>query len=316
MTNLTAPVSSLNGVRFFADRDPSHKELFDKSSYSFPHTLASHPLFALPRLVQLAESIPNTHYDLGDIQINQRFDQRAAPDISIAEAVDNIDRSGIWMIIRHADKDPEYRELLDRFMEELEELTGISLAHEKKSQEAIVFVASPNRLTPYHIDRECNFLLQIRGRKIINIFDRNDKEVVPDEELERYWTVDNDCAVYKPHLQDRAQVYELVPGYGVHIPVNCPHWLRNGGNVSISLSVSFQFRDSVRANAFRTNYYLRKFGVRPLPPGSSPATDWIKRSEVARAVTRGLTMPAWLLWRYRQSKHNRREQRLATTPPK
>jgi hypothetical protein len=307
MPTIATPVSTPSGIRFFQDRSSTYKESFNKSSYSFEHSLAAHPLFALPRLVQLAQSIPNTHFDLGDIKINQRFDQRAAPDVSLLEAMDNIDRSGLWMIIRHADRDPEYRQLLDQFMRELEELTGISLAHEKKSQEAIVFVASPNRLTPYHIDRECNFLLQIKGRKVINIFDRNDKDVVPDEELERYWTVDNDCAVYKPHLQDRAQVYELEPGYGVHIPVNCPHWLRNGDNISISLSVSFQFRDTARANAFRSNYYLRKFGLRPKPPGSSPATDWIKNSSAAQLATRGLTMPAWLLWRYRQWKHSRHQ---------
>src|SRR5438270_332982 len=84
---------------------------------------------------------------------------------------------------------------------------------------SIIFITSPLRVSSYHIDRECNFLLQIRGAKTIHVFDQNDREVLSEQELESFWTVDNNAAVYKPQLQNRANSYLLQPGCGVHIPV-------------------------------------------------------------------------------------------------
>jgi hypothetical protein len=139
-------------------------------------------------------------------------------------------------------------------------------------------------VTSYHIDRECNFLLQIRGEKDLFVFDREDREVLPEEEIERFWSVDNNAAIYKRQLQSRAITYKLAPGMGAHIPVNCPHWLRNGDNISISLSVNFQFLDSMRANLYRANYMLRKFGLRPSAPGTSPALDRAKALAMTVAI--------------------------------
>jgi hypothetical protein len=47
-------------------------------------------------------------------------------------------------------------------------------------------------------------------------------------------------------------------------------------NVSITLSINFQFRDNDRANKYRANYYLRMLGIDPAPPGRSPLRDAVK----------------------------------------
>jgi hypothetical protein len=107
---------------------------------------------------------------------------------------------------------------------------------------------------------------------------------LPEHELERFWTVDNNAAQYKPHLQSRATSYLLQPGTGVHLPVNAPHWVENADNVSISLSVNFQFKDSVRANVYRANYLLRKLGMKPTPHGQAPLRDAIKNQAVETAM--------------------------------
>ena len=150
------------------------------------------------------------------------------------------------------------------------------------------FITSPGRVTPYHIDRECNFLLQIRGEKNLYVFDRNDEEVLPITEIERFWAVDNNAAVYKPQFQNRASTYRLVPGNGVHIPVNNPHWVQNDNNVSISLSVNFTWKDWERANVYRANYLMRKFGMSPTPPKQSRLLDWAKNVVIATSY-----MPAF-----------------------
>jgi hypothetical protein len=258
--------------------------------FQFFHGLADHPLFTLPRLLELAKTTKETrpkdlYYDAGkDIGIGQRWDKIGPKPFPVDEALHRIENSGAWVTLHQAQKDPEYGELFYACMREFEKLTGVDFSRMMRVEDALIFITSPNRVTPYHIDRECNFLLQIRGEKTIYIFDRNDREVLPETEIERFWSVDNNAATYKPHLQDRATTYRLAPGNGVHIPVNNPHWVKNDDNVSISLSVNFTPKDSYRANFYRANFGLRKLGLNPRSEGQSPFVDSMKRRTVGAIV--------------------------------
>jgi hypothetical protein len=258
----------------------SFREGFEKHPFELRHRLGSHPLFELPRLMQLVRTLADKpdeiYFDAGDVGVDQRWDQVPLPHMTVVDALDRIEKSGAWIIVRHSERDPEYASLLRECIEEFEERTGFPIRREMLVMHAIIFISSPLRVTPYHIDRECNFILQIRGHKTISIFDRNDREVLPEHELERYWAVDNNAAIYKSQYQDRARVYELGPGDGVHVPVNCPHWVKNGDGISVTLSVNFWFRDRSRSDVYRANYFLRRLGFRPRPPGS-PLRDAIKR---------------------------------------
>lgn len=265
------------------------REKFNRQSFEISHHLATHPLFQLPELMRLAERTlkhrpSDLYYDAGSIRIGQRWDQVPQSEFSATEALDRVENSGAWFIFRSAQRDPEYRVFLDRGLAELKEHIGSWVNSRILVEDIIIFVTSPKRITSYHIDRECNFLLQIRGHKTLHVFDREDREVLPEEEIERFWSVDTNSAVYKPHLQDHAVSYRLLPGNGVHIPVNCPHWLENDDNVSVSLSVNFQFKDWFRANPYRANYLLRKLGLQPTPPGTSMLLDSVKAVAVAPAV--------------------------------
>ena len=191
----------------------------------------------------LRERPKEIYYDAGDVKVDQRWDAIPKKPFSAVEAMERIETCGAWFIFRSAQNDPEYRVFLDEGLAELKAYMGPDIDSKILVEDIIIFVTSPNRVTTYHIDRECNFLLQIKGTKTMWVFDRDDRDVLPAEEIERFWTVDNNAATYKPHLQDRAVTYKMVPGNGVHIPVNCPHWLKNDDNVSVSLSVNFQFKD-------------------------------------------------------------------------
>lgn len=257
------------------------REKFNRHSFEIAHHLAAHPLFQLPQLMELAERTLKTrpddlYYDAGEVAVGQRWEDVPKSRFSPVEAIQRIENSGAWFIFRSAQRDPQYRIFLDRGLAELKAEMGPGIEKRILVEDIIIFVTSPKRVSSYHIDRECNFLLQIRGNKTIHVFDREDREVLPDEEIERFWTVDNNAAVYKPALQHHAASYRLVPGNGVHIPVNCPHWLQNDDNVSVSLSVNFQFKDNLRANAYRANYFLRKLGLHPQPPGQSRFKDNLK----------------------------------------
>ena len=262
--------------------DPERfREQFNRTSFELSHSLSGHPLFQLPALMELADRTLKTrpqdlHYDAGDVRVDQRWDQIAKTSFSAKEALERVENCGAWFVFKSAQRDPEYRVFLDRGLAELKAHMGLGIDSQIMVEDIIIFVTSPKRVTTYHIDRECNFLLQIRGAKTLHVFDREDREVLSEEEIERFWAVDFNAAVYKPNLQQRAKSYKLVPGMGVHIPVNCPHWLENDDNVSISLSVNFQFKDSLRANAYRANFLLRKLGLHPTPPGRSLLLDRMK----------------------------------------
>lgn len=265
--------------RIVADAD-LFRERFDRETFAFQHRLADHPLFEPHRLLQLAKEMAknarDVYFDVGDVRIDQRWDETPRCERPIDELLHHIETAGAWIILRRAEKDPEYSEIFESCLAEIEASSGCDLRKVAKFRNAIVFINSPNRASSYHVDRRCNFLLQIRGTKTISTFDRNDREVLPEVEIERFWTVDNNSAIYKPHLQERARVFELAPGCAVHIPVNAPHWVKNGPEVSISLSINFHYHDGLLADIYRANYWLRRFGLRPASPRQCAVRDAAK----------------------------------------
>lgn len=257
------------------------RDKFDRTPFMVRHSLTSdHPLFRLDRIKQLAAFLQknkyHVHCDTGDVQVGQRWAEAAGRRWTVEETFERIGETDAWIFLKQVEKDPEYGELLDRFMEEVSELSGHDIRKEQQVTEAIIFVTSPHRVTSYHIDRECNFLLQVSGDKEIHVFDRNDRDVLHEDEIERFWSVDNNAAVYREEFENRAFVFPLKPGNGVHIPVNCPHWLKNGDQPSISFSVSYQFKDTFRKYVYQSNYYLRRMGLNPTPPLQNPISDAAK----------------------------------------
>jgi len=265
----------------FLEADPSlFARRFDELAFQFSHRLADHPLFAPERLLALAKKMAanpaDIYYDAGKVEVGQRWDQIPVCDMPIDQLLQRIETADAWVVLRKAEKVPEYAALLDACIAEIETLAGRDLSRVMKLRNAIIFINSPHRVSTYHIDRECNFLLQLRGQKTISVFDRYDRAVLPEDEIERFWAVDNNSAVFKPEFQERAMVMELTPGSAVHIPVNSPHWVKNGPEVSVSLSINFHYHDALLGDVYRANYWLRRLGLEPKPPGSAPRLEALK----------------------------------------
>jgi hypothetical protein len=274
----------VNRYLFDEEADEFRKN-FNRNTFSFRHRLAGHPLFETARLIELARTCAKhpqarkdeVYFDAGDVKIDQRWDHTDRPELSAEEVLERIHTSGAWMMIRRAELVDEYRIILEDCMKEIGDLLGIDLAEVMMVKNAIVFITSPRRITSYHIDRECNFLLQISGEKALSVFDKTDRVVLPDVEIERYWALDNNAALYKPEYQNRAHVHRMTPGDGAHIPVNAPHWVQNGDSPSVSLSINFEFKGRTRSDVYRANFFLRLLGLKPTPPGQSQLKDATKR---------------------------------------
>jgi hypothetical protein len=65
--------------------------------------------------------------------------------------------------------------------------------------------------------------------------------------------------------------------------VNAPHWVQNSNNVSVALSVNYELRSVHRLTELhRFNRKLRRLGLSPAAPGSSP---WREEVKLAAAKT-------------------------------
>jgi hypothetical protein len=255
---------------------------FNNRHFVLHHELSDHPLFELPRLIELARATSvsrpdDLYYDAGVTDLNERWGTSPCA-FAVDETIRRIESAGAFIILKRAENDPAYAEVLQRCMSDLLEVSGRELAKRMRRQEVILFITSPRRITTYHIDSETNFLLQLHGEKDISIFSRFDREVLPEDEIERFWCEDNNAAVYKPQLQHHADVVRLKPGNGVHIPVNAPHWVQNDNNISVSVSINYHNWDREYAHLYTANYFLRrKLGLSPTPPARSALLDSIKR---------------------------------------
>jgi hypothetical protein len=279
MTVLAQEPASLAPPPTVFGGEPSlFRENFNRASFEFAHSLAGRPLFELPRLLELSRALPDAdvYYDAGNVRVDQRWDQAPRTELSVDQLVDRIENAGAWVLLKRTDRDPRYAAVLDQALAEAGAMVGARFPNKVRMRSAVVLITSPKRVTSYHIDPDCNFLCQLLGEKVIHVFDRYDREVLPEEELERFWAVDKNAAVYKKHYQHRARSYELKPGVGVHMPVNAPHWAQNADNISVTLAMTFQFPESVLSNIYRCNYYLRKLGARPTPLGRSVVRDGLK----------------------------------------
>jgi hypothetical protein len=263
---------------------PRFREDFDEESFDFRHVFSvDHPLFTRERMRHLLTNPAtknNVYYNAGDIRVDQRWDSVPARTKPVEEVFDSVENSGAWIALLRVNEDPEYNLLLEDCLRELKQLSGRPIDDDKKTQEADIYITSPRRVTMYHIDPICNFLMQISGEKQIHIFDRKDRDVLPEEELERYWSLNDYAVTYRQELEDRAKVFTLRPGTGVHIPLNNPHWVKNGDEISVSLSINYQYKDDRRKNIYLANYYLRQAGLKPKPPGTSKIIDHMKASAV------------------------------------
>ena len=263
---------------------------FNRRPFLFRHRLAGHPLFDLPRLVQLARELRTdlVEFNAGRIPVSLP-DWENTPYTGLT-AEDTLRRAGqvcSWMVLKRAEHSPDYQRLVERCLDEVAPLSE-PLEPGMREREAAVFVSSPGSVTPYHLDHEINFLLQIRGAKTVSVLSAADREVLSERDLEAYFS---GAAIhrnipYSERLQARATVFELHEGEGVHIPTTDPHWVKNGDGVSISFSASFKTPASLRRGyVYRMNATLRRLGLDPVPWGRSPWRDRIKL-QVFRALNR------------------------------
>ena len=261
-------------------------ENFDHTPFQFRHLLHLHPAFQLDALLAAAERLSasrhnKSHYESGEPDRNAWFGARPEG-TTLVQALASIQSGKNWVILKRIHEDAVYRTVLNHIIPELSTLSSIDIAEDYYDPTMTVFVTSPGRITPYHMDGETNFLAQIHGEKLVYIYDGNNSSVLSQQDMEKYWTgalpkIDYPEALPHGHFQ-----YTLAPGNGVFNPACFPHWLQNGDNISVSVSINFKRKHNPTIGAHRTNRYLRKLGLHPQAPGESLSLDRAKEATFGR----------------------------------
>lgn len=266
----TSPLLQIDSLRF--------RERFDRAPFLVRHHLMDHPLFSLPRLIELARALPEdrVEYNAGDVPVSLDPTKTPRTGLSIEETIRRIEECRSWMVFKNVERDPEYRALLDRCLDQVRAHSE-SLWPGMGRREGFIFVSSPDAVTPYHMDPEHNFLLQVRGRKHVSMFDGEDRELLSERELERFYARAHRNLIFDEFNRHKAHVFDLTPGDGLYFPVTWPHWVKNGSQVSVSFSITFRTASSDRREIlYRVNERMRRLGIRLPPVGQSEFVDGAK----------------------------------------
>lgn len=273
-----------------------------QKSFRVTHPLAAHPLFSVQALIDVAKAAakrPGDLYaDAGNVKITDKWGHIPMPDRPVEEVLHRIEHAGAWIIMKHVEVDPAYAAVLNEFAQFVRDVSAPDQRDLLNSPEMLVLITSPKRLTSFHFDAEVNFLVQIQGTKEVWVCDPNDRATVTDEEIERYYAGHQNAGTYKPGVEARATHYNLNPGEAVHIPTHGAHWVQNGDNISVSLSLNFELPPSKFKYLSITNHGLRRLGLKPRPPGRSTASDRVK------ALAGGIAFGGHRLWKRVRSGSN------------
>ena len=266
---------------FSASACAQWREHYNRSSFLFTHALDRNPLFELPALLELAARRPAqpeyAYWSNGKVGIGQRWDAKVAPRRSLLETVAHIAENDSLVLLKHVERDSLLGPCIREICEGVIELAGPRMRADVLAGRGTLLIASPGRLTSYHLDADVNFLFQIAGDKWLSVFDQEDRTLTSHEELERYYDGDPNGAVFKEGRQREARTYDLHPGLGVHIPSMAPHWAQNREQPSVALSINFDLRSVSRlGRVYHFNCKLRRHGITPRPPGLSPWRDSLK----------------------------------------
>ncbi|MDM0111878.1 cupin [Variovorax sp. J22R133] len=253
------------------------------------HDFNEHPLFQLPALESLAKSLMPTgqcrFLRPGTTQGSAfSHDPTHPKGLSIEETFRRMEEPGSWLALYNVQTDPTYKALLGSIVDGLRPLIereqpGIFLVT------GFIFISAPPSVTPFHIDRENNFWLQLHGRKTMNVWENTDRTVVPARAVEDFIAGGGQEGVsFKEEFRARGQQFDVQPGDGVYWPSTSPHmtetntgWVKPGDGISVSLGVNFYTEVTRRtARVHQFNRVLRRLGVSPSYPGESTARDTIK----------------------------------------
>ena len=258
-------------------------DLLDRAPFKFHHQLLEHPALSLENLARVLPTLPQQQvmYSKGLLDVADDFEStfRKKPrDRTLEETIDSIRTSDSYIMVRSPEIDPSFADLYKALCGEVASLMKTRGVGSMPLQAQLyLFIASPNSITPFHIDRYSTFLMQFRGSKTVTVGTPWDDRIVSQPDREAYVVREKTKLPWSSQLDEFSTAFEFSPGEALHIPFIAGHHVCNGPeDVSISMSIIFNTEESVRwRNAISFNHILRKqLNKVNLTPNSIGQSDW------------------------------------------
>jgi hypothetical protein len=272
MTETTAMIEA--AVPASLDRD------FPRRPFAIRHQLVGHPLFTLPRIIELLRVLPRDQIETssGQVQIGQDPDKIQLIELEPEEIVRRLETASAWMVLKRVEIDPAYKRVLDEALLAVAQQKGYATVRDAGFYDirGFMFVSSPKSTTPFHMDAEDNIFAHIHGEKFFTIFDNRDGSIVSHDAVERSITHHRNLA-YDPAFDAKSVCHRLLPGDGLFVPYLWPHWVRTGDSYSVSLAITWKTKAVIRNNDLLVcNSMLRRIGLPQPTPGQYPMLDRMK----------------------------------------
>ncbi len=247
---------------------------------SVRHRLVEHPLLQLDALVDLgkrleAKGCVRTHSSGAGPGTPFNSAPRLHPNrMSAVDTLRGIRDAKAWMSLLNVQADPIYRTLVGEVLNRLK--PGIDrLDPGMCYRGGWIFITSPNTVTPFHFDKEHNFILQVSGHKTLYVWDHRDTVAASEQARGRFHARhDRDLLNWDEALRERAQVFHLEPGAGVYMPSTSPHMVENSDEPSVTISFTY-YTDATRRNSLlhRAHERMRGWGFEPPTVGTNAILD-------------------------------------------
>ncbi|MEP6634169.1 MAG: cupin-like domain-containing protein [Luteimonas sp.] len=255
------------------------------------HRLSEHPLLQPSALVGLGERLEargsiRTHGN--DATAGTPFGE--APKLhpnrqSAAATLAAIGAANAWLSLLNVQTDSVYRTLVGETLDNIQPLVerhDPGMCH----RAGWIFVSSPRTITPFHFDKEHNFILQIHGQKRIYVWDPDDVVVASEHARDRFHhRHERDLLRWRDEFRERAHVFDLEPGQGAYMPSTSPHMVENGEEPSVTASFTY-YTDATRRNALlhKAHALMREIGIAPAAVGNRPGFDAVTHAGIAAMV--------------------------------
>ena len=254
-------------------------DAFPGRSVGFTHDLHRDDRLTLAAVADLADRLPRRSV-IADTAAQPLLVPQGGPPRGALERPGDVIRdlhdANAWLTLLMVEDDPGMAEIMNTYLDQLE--AGMIARQGNKrgktrKRVAFVFVSSPNSVTPVHFDIEHSLLMQVSGCKTVSI-GRFESDAVRRHEFDRYW---NGSHGRIETLPAEVAAYPLTPGRAVYIPPGTPHWVHNGPDISLSVTLTYFTAATVRENRVENfNAHLRRRHMKPREPGRSATVDTAK----------------------------------------
>ena len=244
------------------------------------HRLNEHPLLRPGRIVEFGAR----HERNGRVRTHSNAATAGTPfndapslhpnNKSAAQTLSDIEHAKAWMSLLNIQTDEVYRTLVDTVLDEVRPKSE-AIDPGMSYRGGWIFVTSPNTVTPFHIDKEHNFLVQIHGRKRVYVWEPDDHVAVSEAARDLFHASHSrDLIKWRDDLRERAHIFEIEPGMGAYMPSTSPHMVENLDGASITASFTY-YTASTRRNSLlhRAHQRLRGAGIEPPAVGARPWFD-------------------------------------------